>query len=81
MFPLIQIEIIAGKILNLLEDQNRPLTLEEIVFYLKEPAGLIEEGVGLLLRENMADTVVLEKCWSHDEHRLFDLDEIFLCAS
>ncbi len=47
------IGIVAGKILTLFEEINRPLTSEEIEFYLDEPTEIILMSIGWLARQGL----------------------------
>lgn len=60
-----EIEIIAGEILNLLEERKMPVSIPEIKFFLDEPVDLIDMGIGWLMRENCVGVV------SENEKQLF----------
>lgn len=46
-----EIGVVAGGILNLLEDKNQPLTINEIKLYIDAPADLVTMALGWLIRE------------------------------
>lgn len=47
-----EIGIVAGAILNLLEEKKIPLSITEIRSYLNEPLELINMSIGWLIRES-----------------------------
>ena len=54
---IMEIGIISGEILTLLEDMGKPMSLEEIKFHIDEPIEIIDMSVGWLVRESY---IVLE---------------------
>ena len=54
------IGIVSGKILNLLEEKKRPVSMTEIKFYLDDPLDVIYMSIGWLVRERFIRIVVRE---------------------
>ncbi len=47
-----EIGLVSGEILEFLEEEDRPVSIEEIKCHLDEPMNVIDMSLGWLIREN-----------------------------